>query len=182
VCNQRDNATEIPEPEYDVVVFENRFPSLALEALDIEPDVNVDSELVERLPARGRCEVVVFTSDHDLSFSNLPTSRVRTVVDVWADRTAALSEMPGIVQVFPFENCGVEIGVTLTHPHGQIYAYPFVTPKTARMLRNARRHRDETGRNLFADVLTAERSSGERVITDNDSWTAFVPSGGPLAG
>ena len=83
--------------------------------------------------------------------------------------------MPGIEQVFPFENCGIEIGVTLRHPHGQIYAYPFVTPKTERMLRNARLHRESTGRNLFADVLAAERRIGERIVAANDTWTAFVP-------
>lgn len=171
-----DNATEIPSASYDVVAFENRFPSLATDALDVDPAVKVDSNLVERRPARGRCEVVVFTSDHDQSFSELPVKRVRTVVDVWADRTAALSAMPGVEQVFPFENCGLEIGVTLSHPHGQIYAYPFVTPNTNRMLRSARRHRDETGRNLFADVLAAERRIGDRVVEENDNWTAFVPS------
>jgi len=170
-----DNPSEIPAADYDVVVFENRFPSLALAAMDAGDPSVVDRDLVPRQPARGRCEVVVFTSDHDVSFSNLPLSRVRTVVDVWADRTAALSGMPGIEQVFPFENCGIEIGVTLRHPHGQIYAYPFMTPKTERMLRNARRHREVTGRNLFADVLAAERRIGERVIAANDTWTAFVP-------
>lgn len=171
-----DNPSEIPAADYDVVVFENRFPSLALTALDVDPTVHVDGALVERLPARGRCEVVVFTSDHEQSFSELPLERVRTVVDVWADRTAALSALPGIEQVFPFENCGVEIGVTLSHPHGQIYAYPFVTPKTHRMLTSARRYRNETGGNLFAAVLAAERKIGDRVIAANDSWTAFVPS------
>ena len=170
------NATEIPAADYDIVAFENRFPSLALDALDIDPAVPVDSELVERRPARGRCEVVVFTSNHDQSFSELPVERVRRVLDVWADRTEALSAMPGIEQVFPFENCGVEIGVTLSHPHGQIYAYPFVTPKTNRMLRSVRRHREQTGRNLFADVLAAERRLGTRVVDENRNWTAFVPS------
>jgi UDPglucose--hexose-1-phosphate uridylyltransferase len=171
-----DNPTEIPAPDYDVVVFENRFPSLALTALDVDPSVPIDPDLVERRPARGRCEVVVFTSDHDRSFSQLPVERIRSVLDVWADRTADLGAMPGIEQVFPFENCGIEIGVTLTHPHGQIYAYPFVTPKTTRMLRSARRYREKMGRNLFAEVLAAERRLRERVVVENDNWTAFVPS------
>ncbi|MDJ0924420.1 MAG: galactose-1-phosphate uridylyltransferase [Acidimicrobiia bacterium] len=171
-----ENPTEIPASDYDVVVFENRFPSLALSALDIDPAVPVDAGLVDRRPARGRSEVVVFTSDHDRSFSQLSLARVRTVLDVWADRTADLSAMPGIEQVFPFENCGIEIGVTLSHPHGQIYAYPFVTPKTNRMLRSARHYREEKGRNLFVDVLAAERRLGERVVVANDNWTAFVPS------
>lgn len=169
------NATEVPAADYDIVVFENRFPSLALASEGLDRAVTVPGDLVERLPARGRCEVVVFTSDHDRSFSQLSPERVRDVVDVWADRTAALSAMPGIEQVFPFENCGIEIGVTLTHPHGQIYAYPFVTPKTDRMLQSARRHRDEVGGNLFAAVLAAERQIGDRVIEENDTWTAFVP-------
>lgn len=171
-----DNPSEIPAASYDVVVFENRFPSLAISALDVAPGVRVAPGLVDRRPARGRCEVVVFTSDHERSFSELSVERVRMVVDVWADRTADLSAMPGIEQVFPFENCGVEIGVTLSHPHGQIYAYPFVTPKTARMLRNARAYSEEKGRNLFADVLAAERRIGDRVVAANENWTAFVPS------
>ncbi|MBY8853695.1 galactose-1-phosphate uridylyltransferase, partial [Saccharothrix sp. MB29] len=90
--------------------------------------------MVARAPGRGRAEVVCFTSDHNTSFGQLPPSRVRTVVDVWADRTAALSGLPGVEQVFPFENRGEEIGVTLHHPHGQVYGYPFVTPRTERML------------------------------------------------
>ena len=78
----------------------------------------------------GRCEVVCFTSDHDRSFADLPPARVRTVLDALADRTAALSTDPAVAQVFCFENRGVEIGVTLHHPHGQIYAYPFLPPRT----------------------------------------------------
>ena len=86
----------------------------------------------------GRCEVVCFTSDHDATLSALPVSRMRTVIAAWTDRTAALSARPGVEQVFCFENRGVEIGVTLAHPHGQIYGYPFVTPKTAAAIRSAR--------------------------------------------
>jgi UDPglucose--hexose-1-phosphate uridylyltransferase len=84
--------------------------------------------------------------------------------------------MPGVRQVFPFENRGQEIGVTLSHPHGQIYAYPFVTPRTLQMLAAARRHYDRTRSNLFADVLRAEEHSGERLVMQTRHWTAFVPS------
>jgi len=171
-----DNHTEIPEADYDIVVFENRFPSLAMGILGIDQSVRLDERLIGRRPARGRCEVVVFTSDHDQSFSELPVARVREVVDVWADRTADLSAMPGVAQIFAFENCGIEIGVTLSHPHGQIYALPFVTPRTERMLNNARRYRDETGGSLFADLMDAERRLGDRVVATNENWTAFVPA------
>jgi UDPglucose--hexose-1-phosphate uridylyltransferase len=98
---------------------------------------------------------------------------VRTVVDAWADRTAELSSRGEIELVFPFENRGEEIGVTLHHPHGQIYGYPFVPPRTRRMLQSAREY---PGGSLFARVLEAERTAEVRVVATNDLWTAFVPA------
>jgi UDPglucose--hexose-1-phosphate uridylyltransferase len=174
LCPSRgDRLSEIPAPDYDVVVFENRFPSLsqriAAEPAEITPFTPVR-------PGQGRCEVVCFTDDHNASFAALPPSRVRTVLDALADRTTALSEEPGVEQVFCFENRGVEIGVTLHHPHGQIYAYPFVTPRTRSMLGAARRYAERTGGNLYADVLAAERAAGTRVVAGNEHWTAYVPA------
>ena len=144
--------TEIPADSYDVAVFENRFPSLA------EP--------------LGRCEVVCFTSAHDSSFAALSPRRVRTVLEAWIDRTEALSALPGIRQVYCFENRGEEIGVTLHHPHGQIYAFPFVAPKLAQMVAQAALY---DGGNLFDDLVASEVSDGVRVVTRNEHWVAFVP-------
>ncbi|SFP42197.1 UDPglucose--hexose-1-phosphate uridylyltransferase [Amycolatopsis arida] len=166
--------SEIPEPDYQVVVFENRFPSFAEDAAGPGPTVD-GSGLVPVEPGRGRCEVVCFTSEHDRSFAELSPRRVRTVLAAWADRTAELSRLAGVEQVFPFENRGEEIGVTLHHPHGQIYAYPFVTPRTERMIEVARAYRAEHGRHVLGDVLAAERASGERVVAAGECWTAFVP-------
>jgi UDPglucose--hexose-1-phosphate uridylyltransferase len=136
-----------------VVAFENRFPALY-----------------------RRCEVICFTDEHTASFSSLTPDRVRLVMDAWADRTAELKTLPNVEQVFCFENRGEAIGVTLNHPHGQVYAYPFVTPRTDRMLAAARRHADSTGANLFVEVLAGERAAGERVVGGNEHWTAFVPA------
>ncbi|MEG3627197.1 galactose-1-phosphate uridylyltransferase [Streptomyces poriticola] len=147
--------TEIPGPSYDVVVFENRFPSLAGDS--------------------GRCEVVCFTPDHDASFADLDEEQARLVLDAWTDRTSELSHLASVEQVFCFENRGPEIGVTLGHPHGQIYAYPFITPRTALMLRSLETHRDSTGgQNLFDAVLERELA-GERVVLEGEHWVAFVP-------
>lgn len=170
--------TEIPESDYDVVVFENRFPSFAQSVPDsvAETAAVLDTALVPVRPGRGRTEVVCFTSDHNQSFGQLSPERVRTVVDVWADRTAALGALPGVEQVFPFENRGEEIGVTLSHPHGQIYGYPFVTPKTEKMLDTARAYQAEHGRPLLGDVLAAECAKGVRVLERGAHWTAYVPS------
>jgi UDPglucose--hexose-1-phosphate uridylyltransferase len=156
-----------------VVVFENRFPSFAEDTPD--PDPLAGGDPFPRRAGIGRCEVVCFTADHSSHFADLTPARVRTVVDAWADRTAALGALPGVEQVFCFENRGREIGVTLAHPHGQIYAYPFITPRTARMLASAEKYRDRTGGNLFADVLAAERAAGERIVVESAHWTAFVP-------
>jgi UDPglucose--hexose-1-phosphate uridylyltransferase len=167
-------ASEIPAPDYDVVVFENQFPSFSDR---IKPDEI--TELTDVVPVRagiGRCEVVCFTSDHNSSFGALSPSRVRMVVDALADRTAEMSRLTGVAQVFPFENRGIEIGVTLSHPHGQIYAYPMVTPRTKLMLQAAARHKTRTGRDLYADTLAAEQKAGVRVISSNEHWTAYVPA------
>ncbi|OXM57449.1 galactose-1-phosphate uridylyltransferase [Amycolatopsis thailandensis] len=166
--------SEIPEPDYDVAVFENRFPSFSRNVIGESSTVD-GLGLVPIAPGVGRCEVVCFTSDHDGSFAGLTSKQVRAVVDAWADRTAELSAMDGVEQVFPFENRGEEIGVTLHHPHGQIYGYPFVTPKTERMLEVARVYEAEHGRPVMGDVLAAERESGARVVAAGEHWTAFVP-------
>ncbi|WP_225626892.1 galactose-1-phosphate uridylyltransferase [Streptomyces werraensis] len=153
--SEGDRLSEIPDSSYDVVVFENRFPSLAGDS--------------------GRCEVVCFTSDHDASFASLGERQARLVLDAWTDRTSELSHLSSVEQVFCFENRGAEIGVTLQHPHGQIYAYPFTTPRTALMLRQVAAHKEATGgENLFDAVVERERA-GERVVLEGEHWVAFVP-------
>jgi UDPglucose--hexose-1-phosphate uridylyltransferase len=176
LCPSREGrATEIPERDYQVVVFENRFPSLATDVVRDVPATAPGAPLAQLRPGFGRCEVVCFTSEHARVFAELGPERARLVVDVWAERTAELSALDGVEQVFCFENHGEEIGVTLSHPHGQIYAYPFVTPRVEKVLASVARHRGETGGDLFADVVAAERS-GPRVVAANEHWTAFVPA------
>jgi len=167
-----DNLTEVPASEYAVAVFANRFPALAgVGATPIEPD----GTLLPVVPAVGRCEVICFDPRHDVRFVDLSVDQVRLVVDAWADRTAALSSRPDVVQVYCFENLGEEIGVTQRHPHGQIYAYPTVAPRTARMLRRAVDYRRAHGTNLFDDLVAIEVAAGERVVAANEAWVAFVP-------
>ncbi|GHD14796.1 galactose-1-phosphate uridylyltransferase [Streptomyces violarus] len=153
--SEGDRLSEIPDSSYDVVVFENRFPSLAGDS--------------------GRCEVVCFTSDHNVSFAGLTEEQAGLVLEAWTDRTSELSHLPSVEQVFCFENRGAEIGVTLQHPHGQIYAYPFTTPRTALTLRSVATHKEMTGgENLFDAVLERELAD-ERVILEGEHWVAFVP-------
>ena len=158
LCPSRPGrATEVPAPGYDVVVFDNRFPSL-------DPSVG------------GACEVVCYTARHAQSFDSLDDDRVAALVRVLADRTAELAARPGVRQVFCFENRGLEIGVTLTHAHGQIYAYPFVPRLLGAYHDAAAEHARATGgRCLACDLLVDERAAGTRVVIEGDGVTAYVP-------
>ena len=176
LCPSRaGHLTEVPSADYEVVVFENRFPPFVSDPREMG-EVPGGHALGARRAGLGRCEVICFTSAHEASFASLTPARARLVLDAWADRTADLSRLTGVEQVFCFENRGEEIGVTLHHPHGQIYAYPFVTPRTRQMLAAARRHQERTFGNLFAAVLEAEQHAAVRVVRRTEHWTAFVPA------
>jgi UDPglucose--hexose-1-phosphate uridylyltransferase len=156
LCPTRPGAaeTEIPEPDYHIAVFENRFPSFTGDL--------------------GRCEVVCYTPDHDSSLGAQSMEQLEDLVEVWRDRTAELSRLKGVKYVYVFENRGEEIGVTLSHPHGQIYAYPFIPPTIERELKSSARHWRQTGRCLYCELLTAERRGPRRVFGE-EGWLTFVP-------
>ena len=168
-----ENLSEVPD-FFNVAVFENKNPSFGP---DLRTAVSVESataakaqNLGKSLPAIGRCEVVVFSPEHSGSVSELPITRVRTIIEAWAIRTEKLLKLPGVQQVFVFENRGEEIGVTLHHPHGQIYAYPFVTPRTQMALDSI----TGTKNDLFAEILAFEQAD-ERVLVKTEYFTAYVP-------
>ncbi len=173
LCPTQDGRlSEIPESEYDVVVFENRFPSLrSPEGAWTLPGEHIGAQA----PAAGRCEVVCFSSDHDGSFARLSTDQVRLVIEAWRDRTRVLSALPYVRQVFPFENRGVEIGVTLHHPHGQIYGYSYLPPRIVRLVEQDRLHRQQFGKGLIADVIASEIADGRRLVLHTEHWVCFVP-------
>ena len=160
------NPSEVPST-YDVAVFENRSPSFGPELGPLDLD---GLGLGRTAPSHGRCEVVCFSPEREGSFGSLSEVRARTVIEAWADRTEFLSGLPGVEQVFPFENRGEAIGVTLHHPHGQIYAYPYVAPRTQRLVQSI----EAFGPDLFESILDFERNS-ERVVLRGEHWTAFVP-------
>lgn len=169
VSTSREHPTEVPAGEWDVAVFENLFPTLTLQAHD-PPAIAVPTE-----PALGICEVVVFTQDAKSSLGKLPISHLELIVDVWADRYEELGRHPQVSYVFPFENRGVEVGVTLHHPHGQIYAYPFVPPVAARELEQQRVYQSRHGRGLLEDMVTQELSEQLRLLYTGAEVVAFTP-------
>jgi UDPglucose--hexose-1-phosphate uridylyltransferase len=164
--------SEVPD-NFDVAVFENKNPAFgdlpegaAIPVLESSSAI----ALGETKMAIGRCEVVVFSPEHNGSLAQMPISRVHTVLQALAQRTEELQGLTGVKQVFPFENRGQEIGVTLHHPHGQIYCYPYVTPRTKKLLESIKSH----GNDFFQKLLEFEQAS-DRVLIKSESFTAYVP-------
>jgi UDPglucose--hexose-1-phosphate uridylyltransferase len=161
--------TELPPGDYDIAVFDNRFPAFAPDAHD-PPRLTVPTA-----PATGRCEVVVFTQDPQAALCTLPLSQIALLFQVWADRTARASAAGNVQYVLPFENRGAEVGVTLHHPHGQIYAYPFVPPVPARMLAQQQVYFDQHATPLLCTMAQAELDDGQRILYRGPHAVAFVP-------
>ncbi len=143
--------TEIPFPSFEIVVFDNRFPSFE------SPD--------------GAAEVVVYTDQHHGSFGRLPAERAEALMWVWRQRYEELGARPDVDYVLIFENRGVEVGTTLHHPHGQIYGFPFLPPVPALELAADER----LGGCAICSLLAGEVSDGDRIVQRNDSVVSYVP-------
>lgn len=144
---------EIPVQSFEIAVFENRSPAFAPAAFG------------------GACEVVVYTDEHDGSFATLAAERAEDLMWVWRDRYAELGARADVAYVMPFENRGVEVGVTLHHPHGQIYAFPFLPPVAA-----AERTADERrGGCTPCALVAAELTDERRLVHCSRATVAFVP-------
>jgi len=164
--------TEIERSTFEIAVFENRFPSLHREPP--EPAV-MGTTLTPVAPASGACEVVVYTPDHDGSLTDATLAHLEHLIAVWAHRTLDLGARPEAAYVFVFENRGEAIGVTLEHPHGQIYAYPHVPPIIAAEVASGEAHAAETGGCLWCDLLAQEKDDQRRLVADGAHWLVGVP-------
>lgn len=161
--------TELPAGDYDAAVFENLFPTFALTSKECP------SLIVETMPAVGVCEVVVFTQDPTQSLGSLPLDHLELIIEVWAERYLELGRRREVLYVMPFENRGVEVGVTLHHPHGQIYAYPFVPPIPALELSMQLEYFAVHATGLLEDLIEKEIEDGRRVLYASEGAVAFVP-------
>ena len=162
---------KVPD-EFDVYKYDNDFP-----ALRQDPPVpdDVATDFFETAPAYGKCEVILYSSDHTITLPELPTEHIVKLVNLWAERYEELSKDENIKYIFIFENRGEAVGVTMPHPHGQIYGYSFVPKKLELELENAAKHRAEKGNCLFCDWLKAEQDEKSRIIFKNEHFTVFLP-------
>ena len=152
------------EHPYVVKAFPNRWPPMRPgAALDLADSAGV------RQHARGAAEVILYSPDHDASFATLEASQTRAVIDLWAERTSDLLARQEIEYVLVFENNGAEVGATIGHPHGQIYAFPFVPPVPAKEEAVAAKF----GCAICAELKrTAELRS--RIVDAKDSFIAYA--------
>jgi UDPglucose--hexose-1-phosphate uridylyltransferase len=154
---------------YDTRWFVNRWPAFdSGDPPDLEAAVASGQDAV---PSVGASEVVLYSPHHVGSLGSLGVAQIRKVVDLWAERTADLLARPEIEYVLVFESRGPEVGATIHHPHGQIYAYPFVPPTPRREAEVAR----GSGRDVIADDVDREVADGRRVVHDGGDWVGYVP-------
>ncbi len=164
--------TEVPKPEYEFVVFENKFPSLKREPA---PPAVQASDLFPVRPSQGICEVVLYSSQHTGTLSDLSIEKLTQLIQVWRDRYEELGSRSEIDYVFIFENKGEAIGVTIHHPHGQIYAFSYIPPRIQTELDNESKHHARTGRCLHCDIVASELADGQRIVAQSDHFLAIVP-------
>lgn len=158
--------------DYEVLVYPNDFP--ALSSAYGEPEA-INSQVYHAARAAGACEVILYSPDHYKGLAQLPQAHVLKLVQTWAQRYVEHSKNPEVQYIFPFENRGEEVGVTIHHPHGQLYAYPFVPLKIQTELNNALDYYQQHGRHLLQVMFEEERADGRRVVFENDHFTAFIP-------
>jgi UDPglucose--hexose-1-phosphate uridylyltransferase len=170
-CPFCSGSTEV-EGNWEVLSLPNMFPSLIMDP----PKASSKSHWLYRVqPAYGACEVILETKDHTGDVGDLPVERIKKVIDLFAERFTAFGSKEKIKYVFEFRNKGKEIGVSLHHPHSQLYALPFIPPIIETELSSSREYMKKEGECLFCRVIKEEKADGRRVICENDDAICFLP-------
>lgn len=171
VCPFCPGSGQVPD-EYEVLLYPNDFP--ALSPKHPSPEAG-PAAFYHTAKAAGHCDVVLYSPNHFKGIAQLPIAHVEKLVEVWGKRFEALATDPEVKYIFPFESRGEETGVTIHHPHGQIYSYPFVPLKVKTELENSLSHYKSTGNALLLDMVATEMQDGRRMITANEHFAAFIP-------
>ncbi len=162
---------KVPD-DFEVLEYDNDFPALSQNPP--APD-DVATELYKVLPSHGKCEVILYSKEHTVTLPELSVAHVEKLVNLWCERFEKMREDEKIKYVFIFENRGEVVGVTMPHPHGQIYGYPFIPKKLELEVESFKAHKEKTGNCLFCDVLRDEYKSGARIINENEDFVTFLP-------
>ncbi len=157
---------------YEVLSYENDWPILSPTPPEVEP---LDSPIFRNAKSYGKCEVILYSPEHDSSLGELSLENIEKLIDLWVDKYLEFGNKDFIDYVFIFENRGEEVGVTIIHPHGQIYGFPFIPKKIEIELSSCKEYYEKEKKNLYIEILQEELKMGERVVDENDSFVTFVP-------
>jgi UDPglucose--hexose-1-phosphate uridylyltransferase len=163
---------KVPDKGYTVFRYPNDFPALS-KTPPVSDDVAAD--LLKTRPAYGSCEVLLYSDNHDAKLWELPDENVEALSHMWRECFDDLSSDKEIKYVFLFENRGEMVGVTMPHPHGQAYAYPFVPQKLTAELASALEYYEKNTRNLFLDLLDEELKARTRIVFENEHFAIYTP-------
>src|SRR4051794_2100886 len=169
-CPFDPGSGRVPD-NYDVYIYPNDFPAFEESGEPFSPE----TAPFKTTGARGVCDVVLYSPNHTERPSDLPVEHWRKIIEAWVNRVAEISKMPYIEQIMVFENTGVAIGVTMPHPHGQIYAFPFLPPLIQTEVDASREYYQTNFKCLYCDLLKGEQHEGTRMVAENDHFAAFVP-------
>ncbi len=157
--------------DYDLTAFDNRYPALKLDPPPIIENMN---NIFKNAPSFGKCEVIMYTSDHYTALPRMPINQIEKLIYVWEDRTRDLMKYDKIKYIFPFENRGKEVGASQIHPHGQLYAFPFIPKRIQAMIDAKDRYKSANGKCVICDIINFE-SKTQDVIYENETFIAIVP-------
>ncbi|UCE19480.1 MAG: galactose-1-phosphate uridylyltransferase [Gemmatimonadota bacterium] len=185
IATHRQNRPQMPEnycpfcpgsgkvpDDYNVYIYPNDFPTFSLSSPKPE---NRRPNLYKVKKSVGVCDVVLYHPDHLMTLADMEIPRIVELIGLWSMRFQKLGEREEIKYVFIFENKGDVIGVTMPHPHGQIYAFPYIPPVIERELKSAKGYVKRKPNCLFCDILNEEKREGKRKIVENRSFFAFIP-------
>lgn len=169
-CPFDPGSGRVPD-HYDVHLYPNDFPAFSEDAPPFSPETG----MCRITGSRGTQDVVLYSPDHNLLPSQLSVEQWDKVIALWTRRTEELAAKPEIQYIGVFENTGVDIGVTMPHPHGQIYGLPFIPPLVETELQSASDYHDKESRCIYCDILAREIDDGSRVVCGNEGFVAFLP-------
>lgn len=157
-------------PEYDVMIYPNDFPALSQNSSEVE-----SHSFFWKKEAYGACEVILYSPEHDKRFCQLSVNQICKIVDLWKERFNYYKNDHRIKYIFPFENNGEEVGVTIHHPHGQLYAYSWIPLKIKTELDNCLKFYQISQKPLIQFWIEKEIEEKSRIIYENDDFVALIP-------
>lgn len=158
--------------EYEVMSYDNDWPILSQEPSEVKP---TGSSIFKNAKSYGKCEVILYSPEHDNSLGELSIDNIKKLIELWVKKYGELGSKDFIDYVFIFENKGEEVGVTITHPHGQIYGFPFIPKKIEVELSSCKEYYEKENKNLYLEILKEELKQKKRIVDENEFFVTFVP-------